>query len=59
MEHLKGGELLQRIRKKKRFCEAEAAKLMKKLVSVVHFMHYKGVVHCDLKPEVVKCYRTK
>ena len=52
MEHLKGGELLQRIRKKKRFSEAEAAKLMKKLVSVVHFMHYKGVVHRDLKPEV-------
>ena len=25
---------------------------MKKLVSVVHFMHYKGVVHRDLKPEV-------
>ena len=52
MELLKGGELLQRIRKKKRFSEAEAAKLMKKLVSVVHFMHYKGVVHRDLKPEV-------
>ena len=52
MEYLKGGELLQRIRKKKRFSEVEAAKIMKKLVSVVHFMHYKGVVHRDLKPEV-------
>ena len=59
MEHLKGGELLHRIRKRKRFSEAEAAKLMKKLVSVVHFMHYQGVVHRDLKPEVVKYYRTK
>ena len=54
MEFLKGGELLQRIRKKKRFSEVEAAKIMKKLVSVVHFMHYKGVVHRDLKPEVIK-----
>jgi len=51
MEYLKGGELLQRIRKKKKFSEAEAAKIMKKLVSVVQFMHYKGVVHRDLKPE--------
>ena len=53
MEYLKGGELLQRIRKKKKFPEAEAAKIMKKLVSVVQFMHYKGVVHRDLKPEVL------
>ena len=52
MEYLKGGELLQRIRRKKRFSEAEAAKLVKKLVSVVHFIHSKGVVHRDLKPEV-------
>ena len=52
MEYLKGGELLSRIRKKKRFCEAEAAKIMKKLISAVHFMHYQGVVHRDLKPEV-------
>ena len=52
MEYLKGGELLSRIRKKKRFSEAEAAKIMKKLISAVHFMHYQGVVHRDLKPEV-------
>lgn len=52
MEYLKGGELLHRIRRKKRFSEAEAAKLMKKLISAVHFMHYQGVVHRDLKPEV-------
>ena len=52
MEYLKGGELLQRIRRKKKFPEADAAKIMKKLVSVVQFMHYKGVVHRDLKPEV-------
>jgi ribosomal protein S6 kinase alpha-5 len=52
MEYLKGGELLKRIRHKKRFSEAEAAKLMKQLTSAVHFMHYQGVVHRDLKPEV-------
>ena len=57
MEYLKGGELLSRIRKKKRFSEAEAAKIMKKLISAVHFMHYQGVVHRDLKPEV--CHKNK
>ena len=52
MEYLRGGELLQRIRRKKRFTEAESARVMGKLISAVNFMHYQGVVHRDLKPEV-------
>lgn len=52
MEYLRGGELLDRIKKKKNFSEIEASKLMRKLVSVVNFMHTNGVVHRDLKPEV-------
>ena len=52
MEYLKGGELLQRIRQQKNFSENEAASIMKKLISAVNFMHYQGVVHRDLKPEV-------
>ena len=52
MEYLKGGELLQRIRRKKRFSEVESAKVLRKLISAVNFMHYQGVVHRDLKPEV-------
>ena len=55
MEYLKGGELLTKIRMKKRFSEKEAAMVMKKLISAVNFMHYQGVVHRDLKPEVSKC----
>jgi serine/threonine protein kinase len=51
-EYLRGGELLQRIRTKKRFTESETAKYMRKLVSVIDFMHRQGVVHRDLKPEV-------
>ncbi len=51
LELLRGGELLQRIRKKKHFTETEAAQIMKKLVSAVNFMHSHGVVHRDLKPE--------
>ncbi|XP_055496195.1 ribosomal protein S6 kinase alpha-5 [Leucoraja erinacea] len=51
MELLKGGELLERIRKKKHFSETEASCIMRKLVSAVSHMHDVGVVHRDLKPE--------
>lgn len=52
MELLKGGELLGRLRHKKFFTETEASDLMSKLVKAVEFMHNRGVVHRDLKPEV-------
>ncbi|MBL8965252.1 MAG: hypothetical protein JNK70_14495, partial [Phycisphaerae bacterium] len=52
MELLGGGELLDRIWRKKHFTEMEAASIMKRLVSAVAFMHQRGVVHRDLKPEV-------
>lgn len=52
LELLRGGELLDRIRKKKSFTEPEASKIMLKLVNAVDFMHSKGIVHRDLKPEV-------
>ena len=53
MELLGGGELLDRIWRKKHFTEMEAASIMKRLVSAVAFMHQRGVVHRDLKPENV------
>ena len=52
LELLSGGELLERIRKKKNFSEAEASNIIRKLASAVEFMHGRGVVHRDLKPEV-------
>lgn len=51
LELCQGGELLDRIRKKKSFCEPEASEIMWKLVQAVDFMHSRGVVHRDLKPE--------
>uniref|UniRef100_A0A8C8M7M2 Ribosomal protein S6 kinase n=1 Tax=Oncorhynchus tshawytscha TaxID=74940 RepID=A0A8C8M7M2_ONCTS len=50
---LRGGELLERIKRKKLFGEAEASQLLRSLVSAVGFMHEAGVVHRDLKPENV------
>lgn len=53
MEHLKGGELFDRLRRKDHsFTEAQASTLFRQLVSAVHYMHSKRVVHRDLKPEV-------
>nr|CAD7460076.1 unnamed protein product [Timema tahoe] len=52
LELLRGGELLERIRRKDRFTENEASQIMRKLISAVSFMHSRGVVHRDLKPEV-------
>ena len=52
MELCKGGELLDRIRKKRHFDESEASSIMRKLVSAVGFIHDRGIVHRDLKPEV-------
>ncbi|CAL8402220.1 unnamed protein product [Boreogadus saida] len=53
MELLGGGELLERIKRKKLFGEAEASQLLRHLVSAVTHMHEAGVVHRDLKPENV------
>ena len=50
-ELLRGGELFARIKKKRRFTEAEASGILGQLVSVVTYLHSLGVVHRDLKPE--------
>ncbi|GAB1297708.1 Ribosomal protein S6 kinase alpha-5 [Apodemus speciosus] len=55
MELLNGGELFERIKRKKHFSETEASYIMRKLVSAVSHMHDVGVVHRDLKPEVGRC----
>lgn len=53
MELCQGGELLQRLREKKSFTEQEASRIMRQLVEAAKFIHGKGVVHRDLKPEVL------
>lgn len=51
MELLTGQELLARLRKLEKFTEAEAANIMRQLVSAVGYLHAKRIVHRDLKPE--------
>lgn len=51
MELCRGGELFDRIVKKKRYPEAQAAYLLKCLMETVQFCHSMGIMHRDLKPE--------
>lgn len=50
-ELLTGGELLDRIRRMDPMPENVASKIMRSLVSTVHYMHSNKIVHRDLKPE--------
>ncbi|CAF3636068.1 unnamed protein product [Rotaria sp. Silwood1] len=51
MELLMRGEFFYRIRTQTSLSEKEASQLMRKLVSVVNFMHSTDLCHRDLKPE--------
>eukprot|EP00429_Kryptoperidinium_foliaceum_P064660 CAMPEP_0176055340 /NCGR_PEP_ID=MMETSP0120_2-20121206/27549_1 /TAXON_ID=160619 /ORGANISM="Kryptoperidinium foliaceum, Strain CCMP 1326" /LENGTH=503 /DNA_ID=CAMNT_0017388831 /DNA_START=58 /DNA_END=1565 /DNA_ORIENTATION=- len=51
MERLTGGEVLQRLNRKRCFSECEAADVMRQMVSAVAYLHGEGVVHRDLKLE--------
>ncbi|KAB7501438.1 Ribosomal protein S6 kinase 2 alpha [Armadillidium nasatum] len=50
MELMRGGELLDKILKKKYFTEREASSIIKVLTQTLHHLHKHGVVHRDLKP---------
>ncbi|KAM7338779.1 hypothetical protein ACRRTK_002263 [Alexandromys fortis] len=47
---MKGGELLDRILKKKCFSEQEASDVLYVITKTVEYLHCQGVVHRDLKP---------
>mmetsp|Transcript_3864 Transcript_3864/g.9453 ORF Transcript_3864/g.9453 Transcript_3864/m.9453 type:complete len:549 (-) Transcript_3864:106-1752(-) len=46
-----GGELFDRVLNKGAYTEADAATMVKRLLSAIKYLHDKGIVHRDLKPE--------
>ena len=51
MEFLSGGELFDRIVKKSKYTEYDAAILIHSVMLGLKALHQLGIVHCDLKPE--------
>lgn len=51
MELMSGGDLFDRIGKKKSYSEADARDLVVKLMKAVSICHQNDVAHCDIKPK--------
>jgi serine/threonine protein kinase len=51
MEYISGGELFDAIVENEFYSEADAAFLIKQIVTTIEYVHSKNVVHRDLKPE--------
>ena len=51
MELMQGGELFDEIIERGSLSEAEAAKIIRKLVEALLYLHNQGICHRDMKPE--------
>ena len=51
MEYCKGGDVFDKLAKLGTFSEAQAAKVLKQLLSGLAYLHHRKVIHRDIKPE--------
>lgn len=51
MELMSGGDLFDRIGKKKAYSEADARDLVVKMLKAVAYCHARKIAHCDMKPK--------
>lgn len=51
MELMSGGDLFDRIGKKKTYSEADARDLIVKMLKAVAYCHQRHIAHCDMKPK--------
>jgi len=51
MELMSGGDLFDRIGKKKAYSEADARDLIVKMLKAVAYCHSRRIAHCDMKPK--------
>lgn len=51
MEYIGGGELFEHLVNKGPFSERDAAKFLRQFADALNYIHSKGYVHSDLKPE--------
>jgi calcium/calmodulin-dependent protein kinase I len=51
MELMSGGDLFDRIGKKKSYSEADARDLIVKMLKAVAYCHVRKIAHCDMKPK--------
>ena len=56
MEFAEAGALLERIITRGALAESEALRLLRQLITVLRFLHSRGVIHRDVKPENILLY---